>query len=88
MIPTTFSTNNNLIAGLKDDDESYCYFLWNVICFILFCVENVLLSKEEFLQETSCILVNKSHEPFQYTGQPFVEELRSQKYYANDVLLT
>jgi len=68
MILILLFANKNM-AGLKGDNSSYCHTLCSIVFFALFCTGCVLLSQEEFLQETKCMLVDKSHSPFQCTGQ-------------------
>ncbi len=57
------------MANLRDDTPEYCHILWSIVFFALFCTGCVLLSQEVFLQDAKCILTNKSHSPFQCSGQ-------------------
>jgi hypothetical protein len=61
---------NKNITGKTLNCTSSCHrVLCSVIFFALLCTGCVLLSQEIFLQETKCMLVDKSYSSFHCTGQ-------------------
>lgn len=68
MILMMFFAKNN-IAGEPLKCTPFYRAMCCVVFFALFCTGCVLLSQEIFLQETKCILVDKSYSTFQCTGQ-------------------